>query len=261
MEPTAKTGLAINCREQGMKWPLLGSATGHLFLLSLFLLVGAAAGPGAGGVVQVILVEGADFAPSGDEESPAGSSGGARQAAIPTGVAKTPLVPLSAAPSSLSPDAAILPPIRIGAEAAPAGALAGSELSGAGDASGGIGGTLPGAGVGGAYGAPGAATWAGPGASGPGGGGAGGESPGIGLLREKIQAKIVYPEEAIRRGQEGEVLLRIRVGEGGIPKEIRVTRSSGARALDEAARSGVVRAVPLPSLPGWFEVPIRFSLR
>jgi protein TonB len=81
------------------------------------------------------------------------------------------------------------------------------------------------------------------------------------LLRERIESRIVYPEEAIRRGQEGEVLLRIRVGEAGIPKDIRVARSSGARALDEAARSGVVRAVPLPSTPGWFEVPVRFHLR
>jgi len=80
-------------------------------------------------------------------------------------------------------------------------------------------------------------------------------------LRERIESRIVYPEDAIRRGQEGEVLLRIRVGEGGVPQEIRVARSSGARTLDEAARNGVVRAAPLPSLPGWFEVPIRFSLR
>jgi protein TonB len=85
--------------------------------------------------------------------------------------------------------------------------------------------------------------------------------PGTGHLREKIQSRIVYPEEAIRRGQEGEVLLRIRIGDGGVPKEIRVARSSGARTLDEAARNGVVRAAPLPSLPGWIEVPIRFFLR
>jgi TonB family protein len=103
----------------------------------------------------------------------------------------------------------------------------------------------------------------GTGGSGPGSGGRGGGTEGreTGLLRERIQSRIVYPEEAIRRGEEGEVVLRIRVGEGGIPKEIRVARSSGARTLDEAARNGVVRAVPLPSLPGWFEVPIRFSLR
>jgi protein TonB len=81
------------------------------------------------------------------------------------------------------------------------------------------------------------------------------------LLRRRIESRIVYPEEAIRRGQEGEVLLRIRVGDGGIPKEIRVARSSGARSLDDAARVGVVRAAPLPSTSGWFEVPVRFHLR
>jgi protein TonB len=79
-------------------------------------------------------------------------------------------------------------------------------------------------------------------------------------LRERIQSRIVYPEEAVRRGQEGEVLLRIRIGTGGVPREIRIARSSGARLLDEAARRGVVRAAPLPKGPGWVEVPIRFQL-
>jgi len=81
------------------------------------------------------------------------------------------------------------------------------------------------------------------------------------LLRERIQARIIYPEEAVRRGEQGEVLLRIRIGKGGIPKEVRITRSSGALRLDEAARRGVVRAAPLPSDPGWVEVPVRFRLR
>ncbi len=91
--------------------------------------------------------------------------------------------------------------------------------------------------------------------------GGGGESAGTGLLRERIQSRIVYPPEAVRRGQEGEVILRIHVGNGGQPKEIRVARSSGTRLLDEAARSGVVRAAPLPSAPGWVEVPVLFVLR
>jgi len=81
------------------------------------------------------------------------------------------------------------------------------------------------------------------------------------VLRARIQERIVYPGEAVRRGQEGEVLLRIRIGVGGIPREVRVARSSGARILDEAARRGVRRAAPLPSEPGWFEVPVRFLLR
>jgi TonB family protein len=80
-------------------------------------------------------------------------------------------------------------------------------------------------------------------------------------LRDAIQARIVYPDEAVRRGLEGEVLLRIRIEKGGNPGEVRVARSSGVMILDEAARRGVVRAAPLPSAPGWFEVPVRFSLR
>lgn len=81
------------------------------------------------------------------------------------------------------------------------------------------------------------------------------------LLRERIQSRIVYPEEAVRRGQQGEVLLRIRIGTGGVPKEIRIARSSGVKLLDDAARRGVARAAPLPSDPGWVEVPVHFLLR
>jgi protein TonB len=81
------------------------------------------------------------------------------------------------------------------------------------------------------------------------------------LLRERIQSRIIYPEEAVRRGEQGEVLLRIRIGTGGIPREIHIARSSGAPRLDEAASRGVIRAAPLPSDPGWVEVPVRFRLR
>ena len=91
--------------------------------------------------------------------------------------------------------------------------------------------------------------------------GEGGRGGAIGLLRERIQSRIVYPSEAVRRGLEGEVLLRIHIETGGVPNEIRVARSSGARLLDDAARRGVVRAAPLPSSPGWVEVPVRFRLR
>lgn len=93
------------------------------------------------------------------------------------------------------------------------------------------------------------------------GDGRGAWSGGHGLLRDRIQSRIVYPEDAVRRGIEGEVLLRIRIETGGNPGEIRVARSSGARLLDEAARRGVVRAAPLPASPGWVEVPVLFRLR
>lgn len=265
-EKAMRTGRETGGRAPGIGRPLIGSAAGHLFLLSLLLLAGAAAGPG-GGVVHVILVEGAGF-DYGDEESPAGSSGGARWEANPTGVAKTPQVPLTASPA---PPTLPFP-----------GPVAASPMSPASQS------PVPGAMSGGAEPVPPAAAPSagtregmpreeGDSAARPAGGlvkrpalppayafgGGGGVNGGaeIRRLRERIESRIVYPEDAIRRGQEGEVLLRIRVGEGGVPQEIRVARSSGARTLDEAARNGVARAAPLPSLPGWFEVTIRFSLR
>jgi len=89
----------------------------------------------------------------------------------------------------------------------------------------------------------------------------GGEDGTAARLRDAIQSRMVYPDEAVRRGQEGEVLLHIRIGNGGSPAEIRVVKSSGTRILDEAARRGVVRAAPLPSAPGWVEVPVNFVLQ
>lgn len=91
--------------------------------------------------------------------------------------------------------------------------------------------------------------------------GRGGGEGALAFLRRRIEAALAYPEEARRRNEEGEVLLRIRVGDGGEAREIRVSRSSGFRRLDEAARRGVLAAVPLPAAEGWVEVPVRFSLR
>ena len=87
-----------------------------------------------------------------------------------------------------------------------------------------------------------------------------GAGMGLSMLRSRIQSRIVYPEEAVRRGQQGEVLLRIRIEGGGVPSEIRIARSSGVRLLDEAASRGVIRAAPLPSEPGWVEDPDTFDV-
>jgi len=80
-------------------------------------------------------------------------------------------------------------------------------------------------------------------------------------LRERIGSRIVYPEEAVRRGQEGEVVLRILIDGHGNPSALRVARTSGVPVLDEAARRGVLGAAPLPAAPGWVEVTVRFVLR
>lgn len=305
MEPTAKEGWGFNGRTTGIKWPLLGSAAGHAFLLASLLLLGAAAGPGAGNVVQVILVEGAQFAPSSDEKFIAASRGGAplsktarheainvprrlpstavpalpptslraatsqspeaiveKGATLPAATAEAPApgpakeeaAPSSAQPPFPSPVAAtpsggtvLVALIRAGGGAAPTAFPAEGGPRASGDGSGASGSAVLGT----------AAPLVGVSGSER----TGGEDGTAARLRDAIQSRMVYPDEAVRRGQEGEVLLHIRIGKGGSPGEIRVVKSSGARILDEAARRGVVRAAPLPSAPGWVEVPVRFVLQ
>ncbi|HSD60344.1 MAG TPA: energy transducer TonB [Burkholderiales bacterium] len=75
-----------------------------------------------------------------------------------------------------------------------------------------------------------------------------------------------YPVAARRRGQEGTVLLSVLVSEAGLPKEIRLAKSSGTPVLDEAALEAVKgwKFVPArqgaQSVAAWVEVPIRFRL-
>ncbi len=50
-----------------------------------------------------------------------------------------------------------------------------------------------------------------------------------------------YPITAIRLGQQGTVVLRIRVGTDGSPLAVDIEKSSGSRVLDQAARQQVMR--------------------
>ncbi len=254
-----------------MKWPLIGSAAGHIALLAFLLLLRTAAGPAFPGVVQVVLVGGGrEIVPAGVRTALASSL---RPPPVETKAGTPPVQDVP--PPVVHPAGAPLPSatvpraettvVRAGGNvpsATGAGASGGSLPGAAKDPAGPILGGADGVKVSHAANAPaGRAKAASAPVTGVSGGSGAGEGRDIHLLRERIESRIVYPEEAVRRGQEGEVLLRIRVGEGGIPGEIRIARSSGTRALDDAARNGVVRAAPLPSLPGWFEVPVRFFLR
>lgn len=283
MERAAKQGWAINGRTPSMAWPLVGSAAGHAILLSALLLLGAAARPGTGSVVQVTLVEGTQSVPSGAEASVAASPGGvpgsktARQIATaaprrlrssaepaeplkavsrsPGAIAGMTATPPAAAPKAPTPG---LEKERLVASSAEAQFPSPPAPSG---------GTIHVASIRAGEGAAPKELSEGEGSRGSSDGDAGkneetggGDAASAAILRDAIQSRIAYPDEAIRRGLEGEVLLHIRVSKGGRPGEIRVARSSGARILDEAARRGVIRAAPLPSAPGWIEVPVRFLL-
>jgi protein TonB len=76
----------------------------------------------------------------------------------------------------------------------------------------------------------------------------------------------MYPPEAIRYRQEGTVMLLVLVGRDGLPKDIRVSQSSGFRLLDKEAirtvshwtfRPKTVDGVPVD---GYAKIPLNFQL-
>ena len=78
--------------------------------------------------------------------------------------------------------------------------------------------------------------------------------------------KLPYPRSAIRRHAQGTVLLHVLVGADGAVQRVELSRSSGHRDLDDAAREAVrkTRFVPVlengVAVPAWGLVPIAFSL-
>jgi protein TonB len=75
-----------------------------------------------------------------------------------------------------------------------------------------------------------------------------------------------YPASAREEGEEGVVILKVRISRGGLPEEIVLERSSGHGALDRAAIAAVRRWSFTPARRGdeaieaWMQVPIRFRL-
>lgn len=84
--------------------------------------------------------------------------------------------------------------------------------------------------------------------------------------RYKNNPEPVYPVVARRRGQQGSVLLSVRVDAAGRPETVAIKTSSGFAALDEAAVAAVKRWEFEPGrlagepVPSQVEVPIRFEL-
>lgn len=82
-----------------------------------------------------------------------------------------------------------------------------------------------------------------------------------------LNAPPEYPAVAVRRGWEGEVLLRVMVSTAGDAGEVLVEKGSGFAILDEAAVTAVRgwRFVPASehgeSVPGEVLLPVRFALK
>jgi protein TonB len=76
-----------------------------------------------------------------------------------------------------------------------------------------------------------------------------------------------YPPISRRMGEEGKVVLRVRVNERGLPDEVQVKASSGSERLDMTALQTVRHWKFVPARRGdtpveaWVLVPISFSLR
>ena len=71
----------------------------------------------------------------------------------------------------------------------------------------------------------------------------------------------IYPDEAVRRGQQGIVVLVIQVSPEGLPSAVDVARSSGFNLLDRAAREAVQTWRFVPAVRDGQPVPSNMSLR
>jgi TonB family protein len=83
----------------------------------------------------------------------------------------------------------------------------------------------------------------------------------------KMTARPRYPNDAIRHLEQGSVQLLVLVGKDGLPKDIKVTQSSGFDSLDLAAVNAVsqwtFRPRTVDGVPedGYFKLPVNFNLK
>lgn len=83
----------------------------------------------------------------------------------------------------------------------------------------------------------------------------------------KLQTPIVYPKRAIKRRQQGKVILKVLIDEFGKPSKIEIKKSSGFSLLDGAAIKTVKTWEFEPykqgglSVESWAEVPVKFEIK
>jgi periplasmic protein TonB len=82
----------------------------------------------------------------------------------------------------------------------------------------------------------------------------------LAAIQRRVQAALVYPPLARRRGVEGTALLAFEIGADGRARRVAVADSSGFAALDRAALRAVHAAEQLPYVYGRLEIPVRFEL-
>lgn len=79
---------------------------------------------------------------------------------------------------------------------------------------------------------------------------------------EKVEKVWRYPDEAIKKGMQGALVVTFIINKDGAVKDLKLERSSGFGVLDEEAMRAVKTAAPFKPLPGNIgvvEFPVRFT--
>jgi protein TonB len=91
--------------------------------------------------------------------------------------------------------------------------------------------------------------------------------PSLAQLDYRERPPLTYPAPALRRGLEGEVLLRLDVDLAGVPKRAEIRRSSGHRELDRAAERYALQKLRFHparidgrAVAARADIPVRFNL-
>lgn len=83
-------------------------------------------------------------------------------------------------------------------------------------------------------------------------------------IRSRIESSKFYPQLARRQGIVGTSHARFQIGEGGIPQNILIEKTSGSSLLDDATIVAIRRAAPFPKVPsfdGWVRFPLTYDLK
>ena len=76
-----------------------------------------------------------------------------------------------------------------------------------------------------------------------------------------------YPPMSVRRGEQGQVVLKVLIGADGLPQKVELLSSSGFERLDKAALDAAMRWRYVPGKRGgvaeamWYQVPMIFNLK
>lgn len=83
----------------------------------------------------------------------------------------------------------------------------------------------------------------------------------------KKQTAIIYPQRALKRGQQGKVVLKVHISKSGLPVKMEIKQSSGFSVLDKAAIKTVQTWEFEPQKKGdyviksWVLVPVIFEIK